>query len=64
MNAYVSSTPPIASPRTRLCALARVAYIEEGCNVPSGDLAPGMVALLQVGETVGCRFQEGLRGPE
>ena len=36
---YVSSTPLIASPRTRFCALARVACIEESCNVPSGDLA-------------------------
>ena len=61
---HVSNTPPIASPRTRFCALARVACIEESCNVPSGDLAPGMVVLLQVGETVGYRFQEGLREPE
>ena len=60
---YVSSTPLIASPHTRFCALARVACIEESCNVPSGDLALGMVALLQVGKTVGCRFQEGLHGP-
>ena len=38
---HASSTPLIASPRTRFCALARVACTEESCNVPSGDLAFG-----------------------
>ena len=32
-----------------------VTCIQEGCNVPSGDLTLEVFALLQLGKTVGCR---------
>ena len=35
---------------------ASVTCIQEGCNVPSGDLALRVFALLQLSEMVGRRF--------